>query len=149
VALANDCLYGLTASVFTRDRGRADRMTARLEAGVVTVNDVNYTYAAGEAPWGGVKGTGLGRTHGRYGIHDMMQVKLISEDWSRRDKQLWWFPYDDASYKFFLTSLGALFAPGLSGRMVGLMGMVAELPRLGRESSLPRILARVPEMLLD
>ena len=51
--------YGLTAGVWTRDLGRAHRMTTRLEAGLVAVNAVNNGVLG--LPFGGYKQSGLGR----------------------------------------------------------------------------------------
>ena len=63
VRLANDSHLGLLAYVFTRDRERGKRLAERIEAGTVMVNDVLNTYACPETPWGGVKQSGIGRTH--------------------------------------------------------------------------------------
>jgi len=149
VRLANDCPYGLTASVWTRDRALARRMSSSLDAGIVTVNDANFSFAANEAPWGGPKASGVGRTHGRFGLEELVSYKLVSEDWSERSTQLWYHPYDAASYRFFVTALPALFAPALSQRAVGLLKLVPQFPRLAREASLPHILGRVPGMLRE
>ena len=60
VALANDSIYGLTASVWTQDRKRAAWFAERLEAGSVTINDHMYSFVEPRAIWGGIKQTGHG-----------------------------------------------------------------------------------------
>ncbi len=70
VQLANASSFGLGASVWTRDADRARRVAARIEAGMVWTNDLGYSYGAGPAPWGGVKESGFGRTHGKHGALD-------------------------------------------------------------------------------
>jgi succinate-semialdehyde dehydrogenase/glutarate-semialdehyde dehydrogenase len=80
VRLANDCEFGLTASVWTRDVDAGTAIAQRIEAGTVFVNDVLYAYASPDAPWGGVKSSGSGRTHSRYGLYELVSVKHVSVD---------------------------------------------------------------------
>jgi len=73
-ARANASDLGLSAYVFTRDPKRIREATARIEAGMVGVN--SFALAAAEAPFGGIKSSGMGREGGSEGIHDYMNVKL-------------------------------------------------------------------------
>jgi len=73
-ARANSSEYGLAAYVFTRDPARMRAAAARLEAGMVGVN--SFALAAAEAPFGGIKASGMGREGGTEGILDYMNVKL-------------------------------------------------------------------------
>ncbi len=80
VSLANDSDFGLAASVWTRDRRRGEAMAARLKAGTVMVNDVISCFGIAEAPHGGFKFSGIGRTHGEMGMAEMVQVKHVDVD---------------------------------------------------------------------
>lgn len=75
VRRANATPYGLSAGVFTRDLARAHRVAARLEAGTCWINTYNLTPV--EAPFGGVKLSGLGRENGREAIAHWTQVKSV------------------------------------------------------------------------
>ncbi len=94
IRLANDSSYGLTASIWTRDRSLARRVAERLETGTVTINDHVFSFGEPEGAWGGVKFSGIGRTHGRFGLLELTNIKFVSEDFSIRESQLWWYPYD-------------------------------------------------------
>ena len=95
IALANDSEFGLGASVWTRDRARGEQIARRLEAGMVWLNDHMYSHGACSCSWGGVKQSGLGRSHSRFGFHECVNVKLMSWEPSRT-RNFWWHPYDEA-----------------------------------------------------
>lgn len=73
---ANNSKYGLAAYVFTENLGRAIRISEALEYGIVGLNDGLPSVA--QAPFGGMKESGLGREGGHYGIDEYLEVKYIS-----------------------------------------------------------------------
>ncbi|MEP7295072.1 MAG: NAD-dependent succinate-semialdehyde dehydrogenase [Burkholderiales bacterium] len=75
IALANDSEFGLASYFYSRDIGRVMRVAERLEAGMVGVNTGLISTA--EAPFGGVKQSGLGREGSKYGLDDFLEVKYI------------------------------------------------------------------------
>lgn len=76
VALANTTEFGLAAAVMTRDLERAERIADRFEAGVVWINCSQPTFL--EAPWGGIKKSGIGRELGTWGLMNFLEPKQIT-----------------------------------------------------------------------
>ncbi|WP_107727513.1 NAD-dependent succinate-semialdehyde dehydrogenase [Desmospora activa] len=73
---ANDTPYGLAAYVYTENIGRAIRISEALEYGIVGLND--GLPSVPQAPFGGLKESGIGREGGHYGIEEYVEVKYIS-----------------------------------------------------------------------
>jgi succinate-semialdehyde dehydrogenase/glutarate-semialdehyde dehydrogenase len=101
IRLANDSIYGLTASVFTRDIARGRRIAEQLDAGTVMINEVVYTHAVAQTPWGGVKQSGYGRTHGRLGLLELVSAQHIHTNAFPLLSDVWWFPYSRQAGELF------------------------------------------------
>jgi acyl-CoA reductase-like NAD-dependent aldehyde dehydrogenase len=131
IALANDSEFGLTASVWTRDKRRGERVARQIEAGSVCVNEVLYTHGIGQTPWGGFKNSGRGRTHGELGLMELVQPQHIHVNRLALLPDAWWFPYSRTARDTF-RAFAAKFATGSPVKTVGL---------------LPQLLRRLRELL--
>src|SRR5690606_7499905 len=81
IRVANSVPFGLGASVFSRDLRRARAIAARVESGMVAINDFGgMTYMAQGLPFGGVKRSGYGRLNGRAGLHALCNVRAVLDD---------------------------------------------------------------------
>lgn len=134
IRLANDSNFGLTASVWSRDRRSARQLAEQLRAGVVTINDHLMSHGLAETPWGGWKDSGWGRTHGAVGFAEMTQTQCIVDDWLpgvRRN--LWWHPHDRDAYRGLSGLLDLLYARRWSKRIAGLRQLLRIAPRVFRK----------------
>lgn len=76
IQLANDTDFGLQSGIFTQNMNRVLRAFEEIEVGGLQVNDVS-TFRVDQMPYGGVKGSGIGREGPRYAIEEMTEMKLV------------------------------------------------------------------------
>jgi len=91
--LANDSEYGLNGNVWTGDTEKGFALAARMETGGVCVNDMAITYGIPEAPFGGVKSSGLGQVNGQTGIRGYCHAQPITADRKGKGKIQGGYPY--------------------------------------------------------
>ena len=85
------------------------------------VNDVVSCFGISEAPHGGVKASGLGHTHGRFGLDEMVRTKYVDSDRMGNTKKVWWYGYGDAFRNQMEGFLDMQFARSFSKRVQGAM----------------------------
>ncbi|WML32547.1 aldehyde dehydrogenase family protein [Neobacillus sp. OS1-32] len=76
IKLANGTVYGLAGGVFSNDGAKALRVIKSLRAGITWINSYHPTY--NEAPWGGYKQSGIGRSLGTFGLEEFQEIKQIN-----------------------------------------------------------------------
>ena len=113
VALANDTQYGLGASVWTRDVGRGRAIGRRIQAGMVWINDHMYSHGIAQTPWGGVKESGTGVTHSKFGLWEMTEKRLLAVDGGRLPVPQW-YPYEEVKRRGLVAFLDGLYAPAVT-----------------------------------
>jgi acyl-CoA reductase-like NAD-dependent aldehyde dehydrogenase len=122
IELANDSPFALSASVWTRDSHKGREIASRLRAGSVMINDVASYYGISEAPHGGRGASGWGRTHSRFGLLEMVQVKYVDVDRLPRIRKSWWFGYSGELADSANRLVESMFAPRWQKRLSALTG---------------------------
>jgi succinate-semialdehyde dehydrogenase/glutarate-semialdehyde dehydrogenase len=111
---------------------------------VVTINDCVYSFGEPTAPWGGIRHSGIGRTHGLAGLREMVSVKYVASDFTRRPN-IWWYPYGASLTRFLNTANRALYGRSVFSRVRHQLGLMA-FPRFWRRANLPSILANIDKL---
>ncbi len=111
---ANDSRYGLNGNVWTRDAEKGLRLAERMETGGVCINDMALTYGVPEAPFGGVKESGVGQVNGEVGLRGYCHAHpILSDRWGGKKIQ--------GGYPYSLSELEGMrkFAKRLFGTRLG------------------------------
>src|SRR5215475_2895087 len=111
IELANDSEFGLGASVWTKDRQKGERIARRIESGMVWINDHSFSHGACQCSWGGIKDSGIGRSHSKFGFYECVNIKMNAwEPGMTRD--FWWHPYDQTLGEAVRASAKLLYGKG-------------------------------------
>ncbi len=113
IELANHSEFGLSASVWTKDMKRADRVTRAIKTGNVSVNNVMLTEGNPALPFGGIKNSGFGRYKGETGLHSFCNIKSVLIDKNSSKIESNWFPYTKEKYEMFSKMTEGLFSGSL------------------------------------
>lgn len=127
IKLANDSPYGLSASVWTRDENRAERVTRAIHTGNVSINNVLATQGNSGLPFGGTKMSGFGRYKGPHGLYSFSNVKAVMFDKQSPKQEVNWYPYSAEKYALVSRMIDGLYSGGLWNFIQGvLVGMKLE-----------------------
>jgi acyl-CoA reductase-like NAD-dependent aldehyde dehydrogenase len=110
---ANGDEFGLSASVWTADPDRADRVARAIVTGNVSINNVMLTEGNHALPFGGAKKSGIGRYKGEFGFYCFANVKSILVDKNSGKMEANWFPYTRRKFQLFTELTTAIYSPGL------------------------------------
>jgi succinate-semialdehyde dehydrogenase/glutarate-semialdehyde dehydrogenase len=146
VSLANDTPFGLTASVWTKNKKNASMLADRLETGSITINDHMFSFVEPGAIWGGIKGSGIGRSHGPYGSLNLVNIKFVSHDYRKNKTQLWWFPYDQKFPQLLARSLTLFHHEKLIDKIKTLPFLLSSLARIKAGSPLSNFIKGIPRI---
>ena len=97
IMLANDSDFTLSSSAWTESKDTAERLMVGLQSGVVTVNDVLYSFGEPAATWSGSKMSGIGQNHGTPGLREMSRQRFVSIDSVPLEAPLAAYPYDETA----------------------------------------------------
>ncbi|HXV76507.1 MAG TPA: aldehyde dehydrogenase family protein [Candidatus Polarisedimenticolaceae bacterium] len=128
ILLANDCDYALTASGWTRSADCAGRLMQGLHAGVVTINDLLYSFGEPAATWSGYRLSGMGQNHGTPGLREMSRQRFVSFDTTVAEAPIFAFPYDETADRVVRSAIEHLHA----GRRLQRLRAIGRLLRLKR-----------------
>jgi acyl-CoA reductase-like NAD-dependent aldehyde dehydrogenase len=111
IRLANHLAYGLTASIWSQDLERAERLAERLDYGTVTINNHSFTGAIPALPWSGTRNSGTGIANSELSLTTFLRPKAVAVDHAT-SPELYWMPFDSD-----LWQLGDILADAMLGHI--------------------------------
>lgn len=127
IAAANDCTFGLGASIWTANAERGEELGSQLRVGMLWINNHAFTGAVPDLPWVGRGGSGHGITNSPELMMHLTRPRLVVVD-STKEIEPWWYPYGATLEDLMRT----LLKRHRSGGIRALLGTLASLNRRKR-----------------
>lgn len=119
ISLANDCRFGLSATVWTKDKAKGEAIARRLNSGSVCVNDSCITYGALEVPFGGMGESGVGSCNGGVNaLRGFTHAQPILSDRFLMRREHVWHPYGPKTAEELEKALSVVFGNGVMRTLV-------------------------------
>ena len=120
IRLANDSDFGLSASVWSKDKVRCERVSRGIITGNISINNVMVSEGNHALPFGGTKDSGIGRYKGVHGLRSFCNIKSVMIDADSKKIEANWYPYSPKKYNLFMGLTQSLFFGGLK-KWIGLI----------------------------
>ncbi len=128
VRRANNSNLALGASVWTADTKFGEDIARRIQSGMVWVNDALYSHIAPDAPWGGLKESGFGRSHAVASLMDFVNIKHVGVD--KQGVRNWRFPYSKNTLALIRSAMTACHDDNIVARLSALIRLLPQLLRV-------------------
>lgn len=122
--MANDSRYGLSGSIFSKDKNSALRLAEKMQSGSVSINDSLVSFIVADAPMGGCKESGYGYRHGAEGIRKFCQQKTIVVDRFGLKEEFPWYPATKKKAEQVRHLLNLLCHSGWRHKLRALSGLI-------------------------
>mgnify|MGYP000529493954 CR=1 FL=1 len=91
LAMLHKTGYGLSSSIFGKNKFRINKIVKQIKTGNVSINDVLTHYGIASIPFGGEGLSGVGRMHGKEGLRSLCRIKSVVENRFNFIDEMWWF----------------------------------------------------------
>jgi succinate-semialdehyde dehydrogenase/glutarate-semialdehyde dehydrogenase len=132
VERANKDGANLTASVWTQDKTKRERIVEQLRAGSITHNMHIESVAGTWGTWGGVGESGFGRLNGELGLLEFTVPTHVSYSSMPKLKRGFWFPYDAASDRLTHSLIDFLGSKDAPHRLIAIKGVLKDFMKIGK-----------------
>ena len=130
VMMANDSDFGLSGSVWSKNKTKAEKLARNIEAGVIMINDHLMNHGMPETTMSGFKMSGIGATHGAIGFDEMTRPQVIIDELLPfAKKNMWWHPHGKQVYRGLIGAINLLYGKGIVARLKGLRHLLKIVPR--------------------
>jgi len=135
IVMSNDTPYGLSASVWTADAARAERIARAIDTGNVSINNVLATQANPGLPFGGTKQSGFGRYKGHEGLLSFSNTKSVMFDKQGNHLEFYWYPSSKGKYAHFSELVAGMTKSGIA-KILGMLGPAGKLKKMSENDRL-------------